>query len=154
MHGTLDPRSFDPNILPMDAFELTGARDDSVRFIALKAPWRFGPVCDTEWHLVGGAGEPAFANSWVNFGATDAYPAGFKLVSDTAVRLRGLVKSGTITTTIFTLPVGYRPLYSVRVPVVSNGAFGYCRIESSGAVVAFAGNNASFSLDNIVFEIQ
>lgn len=33
--------SFDPNVLPMDAFELKGAEGDVERVISLKAPWKF-----------------------------------------------------------------------------------------------------------------
>jgi hypothetical protein len=51
---------------------------------------------------------PTFQNDWVDYDAgyelTGYYkdPRGF-------VHLRGLVKDGTLNTTIFTLPVGYRP---------------------------------------------
>jgi hypothetical protein len=34
--------SFDPNVLPMDAFTLGGAAGDTQRKIGLKAPWIFG----------------------------------------------------------------------------------------------------------------
>jgi hypothetical protein len=60
------------------------------------------------WHLVGAAGEPAFQNSWVNYGGAYA-PAAFRKMPDGTVRLRGTVKSGTNASAIFTLPVGYRP---------------------------------------------
>jgi len=61
------------------------------------------------WHYVGGAGEPAFANSWQNNGGGYSTVA-FKKVGD-VVFFRGLAyrPSGASTATVFTLPVGYRP---------------------------------------------
>lgn len=51
---------------------------------------------------------PTLQNGWVNWGwwRTDA---GYRLIGD-VVHLRGFVKSGTANATIFTLPVGYRPV--------------------------------------------
>ena len=60
------------------------------------------------WRDVGGSGQPAFQNSWVNHGSTSAVAA-FYRDSSGVVRIKGLVKNGTGATTIFTLPVGYRP---------------------------------------------
>lgn len=62
---------------------------------------------DTDWHEIGGTGEPAFENGWVNYGGgydTLAYrkdAMGF-------VHLKGAIKSGT-GINVFTLPTGYRP---------------------------------------------
>lgn len=58
-------------------------------------------------HYVGGAGEPAFTNSWVN---TDANrPARFRKYPDGRVRLSGVIQGGASGSIAFTLPVGYRP---------------------------------------------
>jgi hypothetical protein len=41
MPGTNGLGSFDPNVLPMDAFLLTGTPADEERLISLRAPWKF-----------------------------------------------------------------------------------------------------------------
>ena len=65
-------------------------------------------VPDTDWHEVGGTGEPSFENSWVNYSVAWS-TAGFRIDAEGWVHLKGLVKSGTNGATIFTLPEGYRP---------------------------------------------
>jgi hypothetical protein len=60
------------------------------------------------WHTVGGAGEPAFTNSWTNEGAP-YHSAAFRKYPNGRVALRGAIQSGTLSTAAFTLPVGYRP---------------------------------------------
>jgi hypothetical protein len=64
------------------------------------------------WHQVGAGGEPAFAGNWANFGVAD-YPVSFRLGIKNDVELTGLAKStgalGAAPSTIFTLPVAYRP---------------------------------------------
>ncbi len=64
------------------------------------------------WHQVGAGGEPAFAGNWANFGGSDQ-AAAFRLGIKNDVELTGLVKStgalGAAPSTIFTLPVAYRP---------------------------------------------
>lgn len=62
------------------------------------------------WHAVGAAGEPAFGTGWQGYGGGFQTP-GFRKFLDGKVKLRGLVMmaSGTTTTPMFSLPVGYRP---------------------------------------------
>jgi hypothetical protein len=60
---------------------------------------------DSGWHYVGGVGEPAFENSWVNYGSWG--DAAFRRIG-TIVYLSGLIKNGTNPATMFTLPEGYR----------------------------------------------
>ncbi len=105
-----------------------------------------------QWHVVGtGSGEPAFANSWVNFGGSQI-TAAFIRLPDGMVLLRGQVKSGTIGAAVFTLPAGYRPSAIVGpFAVHSNAAFGECEVLSTGEVVALTGNNTSFNLDGVCF---
>lgn len=54
-------------------------------------------------------------NSWVNYGGASYSTAQYTKSSDKIVTVRGLIKNGTTTknTTIFTLPVGYRPTKSL-----------------------------------------
>lgn len=73
-------------------------------------------VAADPWHTVGGAGEPAFANTWANTGGTNR-KAGFRRTSDGCVALAGWIKSTGAegaNSTIFTLPAGYRPDANVR----------------------------------------
>lgn len=102
---------------------------------------------------VGGTGQPAFANSWVNFNTSTDSAAGFWIEPGGRVYLVGNVKTGTpgSTSAIFTLPSGYRPSLRMNYAVDSNGAFGRARIETDGDVIAAAGSTTHFSIDGIQF---
>jgi len=81
------------------------------------------------WHEIGAAGEPAFVNSWHNFGGGFS-TAAFAKDSLGFVHLKGTITGGTAITA-FTLPAGYRPALSLFIPM-ANVTFGY--ILSTGAV--------------------
>ncbi len=91
---------------------------------------------------------PTLTNAWV---AYDTRTAKYKKSSIGRVYLKGIVKSGTIGTSIFTLPVGYRPDEVMTYPIVSNGVYGYVTINTDGTVVCTSGSNASVSLSGINF---
>lgn len=94
----------------------------------------------------------SFSDSWVNYGA--GYPeAGYLLDRSGFVWLIGLVKSGTIAGTVFTLPEGYRPVGTLHFPCVSNGAFGLLAANASGTVRVEAGNNTYVDLSSVRFRI-
>lgn len=100
-----------------------------------------------EWHEIGsGGGEPGFGGTWVNFGISDASAAFYKDPWG-VVHIKGLIKSGTITTAAFTLPVGYRPPLDSYFASYSNGAFGGFSISSSGVLIPQVGSNVSFSIE-------
>jgi hypothetical protein len=105
---------------------------------------------DTGWVAV------TFANSWVNFGGSDA-PCVYRK-TDGKVHLRGLAKNGTVNATMFTLPTGFRPVYPTRFSIpVYNGTtwtFGYLTISTAGAVTLVVGTNNGVSLDGISFFID
>lgn len=67
------------------------------------------------WFTVGDTGVP-FQNSWVNYDTIWAAAAYRKIGN--AVYLRGLVRSGSVPSVIFTLPVGFRPLKNEAFPAV------------------------------------
>ncbi len=96
-----------------------------------------------DWHEVGAASEPTFANSWVNFGA-GAVTAAFRKLPTGEVYIKGLIKDGTVGAGVamFTLPVGYRPPAYTTFAVRSNNAFGITAIRIDGVVAAEVGNNA------------
>lgn len=100
-----------------------------------------------EWREVGASGQPAFANSWVNFGAGHETAAFYKDACG-RVHLKGNIKSGTaVNTTAFTLPEGYRPAATLDFAVPSNGAFGQLRIGADGVVNPIIGSTVDFRLN-------
>jgi hypothetical protein len=106
------------------------------------------------WHTVGpqGGAEPAFQNSWVNFGGAPEQVAQFRKDPFGHVSLRGLVKSGTVGQTIFQLPVGYRPPAVIRIPVMSNAVASYGYVLADGSVGIAAGSNISVALETFEFD--
>lgn len=89
----------------------------------------------------------------MNYSAT-YNPAGYFRDKNGIVHLRGLVKSGTMGATIFTLPEGYRPAYRELQPVIANATpniIGRCDIYTNGNVNATSGNNGWYSLDGTTF---
>lgn len=93
---------------------------------------------------------PTLLNSWVNYGG-GAAAAGYWKDSMQMVTIKGMVKSGTIGATIFTLPSGYRPIAPVYFVLDSNGAFGEAYVDASGNVAVVIGSNAYVHLNNISF---
>lgn len=96
---------------------------------------------------VGAAGQPAFQNGWVNFGAPWQ---GLRFWKDPMglVHIEGLVKSGTVgAVPVFTLPAGFRPAANLGFATLSNGAFGSIAVLPNGEVQAAIGSNVSFSLN-------
>lgn len=101
-------------------------------------------------HLVGGAGEPGFLNSWANAGG------GFQVVrfwKDPMglVHVEGMVTGGTIGigVPVFNLPAGYRPGTNgaVTFPANSNGAYGRVTARVNGDITADVGSNVDFSFN-------
>jgi hypothetical protein len=84
-------------------------------------------------HLIGGSGEPAFENSWVNVVGNE--PAGFYKDPYGRVWLQGHVDSGTVDTAIFTLPTGYRPATTILITTSENNTSSVrLRIQTDGTV--------------------
>jgi hypothetical protein len=87
---------------------------------------------------------PTLLNGWVVFGQTPMY------IKDefNFVHITGRAQSGTITngTTLFILPIGYRPSALEMVPLLSNNGtasvLGELYIDTSGIVkISYAANN-------------
>ena len=97
---------------------------------------------------------PTLLNGWVNFG-TGNVAASFYKDEFGVVHLRGLIKDGTTTanTTLFTLPVGYRPLLANYFVTADIDGFARLYVTDTG-VVAVAGNaiNGYLSLNQISFK--
>ena len=98
------------------------------------------------WRSVGAGGvEPAFTNSWVNYGSPHQV-ARFRKNPGGKVEIQGLIRSGTLSAAAFTLPVGYRPPADMDTATDANGAFGRLVIQSNGQVLPVSGSNAWFSI--------
>jgi hypothetical protein len=110
-----------------------------------------------DWNDV--ASGVGFVNSWVNFGGVHQV-AEFMIDPWGWVHLRGLIKTGTINSVIYTLPVGFRPANTEIFDVNRNdgttaGISGRIDVITSG-VVAQAnapGSNSYLSLAGIQFQI-
>lgn len=111
----------------------------------LEALERKGTMTPTE--SLGNWQAPTFTNGWSNYGS------GFQALQYTRdnsglVHIRGVVTGGASGTSIFTLPVGYRPVSDVAIPVAS-ATYSYIRVNPLGQVVynggaAPVGINAMF----------
>ena len=97
---------------------------------------------------------PTLINGWVSFGGAEDGPTYYK--DDFGnVKLRGVVKSGTLSVSIFKLPIGYRPAKNKYCPVISNNVPGFVLIDPSGGVIPHAGtSNVFVALDSISFKVD
>ncbi len=95
---------------------------------------------------------PAFLNGWVNIGGVWAATA-YRKAADGRIDIRGYVKTGTLTSAVFTLPVGYRPTAQIVVPTVVNppGSVGELKIFTSGDVVVDSGSSILFQSVTVSF---
>lgn len=96
---------------------------------------------------------PTLLNGWTNNGS-GFEPAGYYKDALGIVRLKGLIKGGTMGTTAFVLPVGHRPANRRAFPVVTSGGLGRVDIDTSGNVIVMTYGTASngyVSLDGIQF---
>lgn len=132
----------------------------SVRWLSIRSRRFRGDAFDValeEWRTVGATGETVtFAGLWANTNAATNNSAGFWRDPWGIVHLKGVVDTGVANSTIFTLPVGYRPERN-EVFVVWNSALvaGRVTVTSAGVVTesnSTRANAAQFlSLDGITF---
>lgn len=99
-----------------------------------------GPTGSTVWSAPG-----SFSNSWVDFGA-GTRTTRYRRIGD-RVEIEGLVKSGTLNATVFTLPAGFRPPLNLHFASQSNITFGLIYITTAGDVQFFGSSNAYASLN-------
>lgn len=91
-------------------------------------------------------------NGWVNYSTTPGYNhAGYRKAADGRIDLRGLIKDGS-SGSVFTLPVGYRPLGGIFLSHTEGGN-GTTRIDISinGSVTFSAGYSNAFQSLEISF---
>lgn len=92
---------------------------------------------------------PSFTNGWAIFAGRTV---GYRKNSEGFVVMRGSIASGTVGSSAFTLPTGYRPAATELFPVTTFGGVGRVDITSSGTVVPTSpSNNAFVVLDPIRF---
>lgn len=95
---------------------------------------------------------PTLQNSWVDFGST-LEVAGYKKSKSGAVRVKGVVKSGTVgaNVPVFTLPAGSRPAnIQLFNTITNNGSADVLSrlvVNTSGQVVVETGSNTFAVLD-------
>jgi Siphovirus protein of unknown function (DUF859) len=128
----------------------------------------FGNNTSTPLHIEGGEiiNEnyilASLANGWVNYSGTSGYQrAGYWKDKNGVVHLAGLIKGGTVTngTTLFTLPVGYRPANQhINICYGAGSGVGSpvrVDVHSSGAVVGQTNLDAGWtSLAGISFKAE
>jgi hypothetical protein len=86
---------------------------------------------NTDFRIIGAAGEPTFKNSWVNWGPP-FFDAGYWHDPMGFVHLQGIIKSGTVGSPAFTLPPGLWPAATAGpFSVNSNSTSGAGRIDVS-----------------------
>jgi hypothetical protein len=104
------------------------------------------------WHEVGAVGQPPFENGWTGSGLSYFTTPAFFKDPFGVVHLKGFVKSGTIATAAFTLPVGYRPAHELdEVVIQSPNTAADLYIGFDGKVVVDTTSNAPASLDGVTF---
>lgn len=119
-----------------------------------------GVVIDPAWgNAVAAALNPsawtaaALTNSWVNVGGGNAVAAYRKI--DDRVEVRGRIRSGTLGTSAFTLPVGFRPPAGLMVPGGGGGASPIAvnlDVFAAGTVTVYASANLDIAI-NFSFSI-
>lgn len=81
---------------------------------------------------------PSFTNGWANFPTRNV---GYRKNSEGFVELRGALASGTLGSSAFTLPVGYRPSEQLVFPCATFGAIGRVDVLANGTVVPTSPSN-------------
>ncbi|MCP4707331.1 MAG: hypothetical protein GY869_01790 [Planctomycetes bacterium] len=94
---------------------------------------------------------PSLLNGWINYGS-GYNPTQYFKDSNGIVHLRGVVKNGSIGTTIFNLPAGNRPEFTeLQAAIATTSTIARIEILSNGDVKLVVGNAAGISLDGISF---
>ena len=94
---------------------------------------------------------PTLLNSWVNFGS-GFQSARFRRLISGQVEIQGLVTAGTgPASTVFTLPVGYRPAAALVFATIANNAIARLDVEADGDVRWQAGGTNAFLSLNCTF---
>jgi hypothetical protein len=104
----------------------------------------------TVWHTIGTTGEPPFLNSWVNFNTTEI-PAQYRSAPNGNIEVRFMIRGGSISSTAFALPTGYRPTKRYICDTISNDAQGRVDIHLNGSVVIQPPANNTWVSFSVIF---
>ena len=108
---------------------------------------------DSTWQL------PTLLNGWVAYDAGTVYGGPRYKRFGKFLKMVGLAKSGTVSTTpslgaMFVLPAGYRPPERMTFAVVSNNLFGRIDVlDTTGEVVAYTGSATWISVASVQFPV-
>ncbi len=112
---------------------------------------------------------PTFENGWTSYDTTSWGPAQYRRLANGMIIMRGLVKDGPITSTMFTLPVGFRPERTLvflvggyngatttdgspmRVNIFTDGRVELAAVYGLSGGAAWPGASEWVSLANITF---
>jgi microcystin-dependent protein len=107
------------------------------------------------WQYVGAPGQPAFMNGWANYMGGQVQ-ASFRKMPDGQVQVRGLILGGSLNTTAFILPPGYRP-QSRHIIVTGTeiaGTHSVTTVDSDGTVNPNYGTPNWISLNLMHFDTE
>lgn len=114
----------------------------------------FDGTADITIYAVAAWSTPTLINAWANYGSAQM-DAGYHKDPFGVVRVRGLVKSGTTGTAIFTLPAGHRPTAAMRFIARSGSGLALVDVDALGDVSVYAyispGSNSDVDLSGISF---
>lgn len=100
---------------------------------------------------------PTLLNGWVNY-LQSRPTVGYMKDEFGFVHLKGMIKSGTVPSTAFILPKGYRPLDQIMFVVVSADAttqvIGTFEISADGIAAVTSGKNNWLSLEGLTFRAE
>ena len=106
----------------------------------------FGSIVTDGWTGV------SFASGWVNYNS-GFETAAYKKTKDGTVYIKGLVKNGTSSGTIFTLPAGYRPAGTIMFRGQTSAGAGDLRVLATGKVHCATGGSSTWSSTTVNFQI-
>jgi hypothetical protein len=96
---------------------------------------------------------PTLLNSWVDYGLGKS-TAGYRLMPDGTVALKGVLSGSSATAVMFTLPAAYRPSETRRFAAAANSAVGIVEVTTAGNVsFTTGGSTTQSSLDGIRFPL-
>ncbi len=103
----------------------------------------FYPAGHSDWN------DMTYQGTWVPY--STSYKPAYTKSADGLVTLKGLVKSGALSSVITNLPPGYRPAKQTLLNTASNGVFARIDVLSNGDIMFYAGDPGWVSFDGIVF---
>jgi hypothetical protein len=106
---------------------------------------------DANWHEVGKPGQPPFQDSWENLDTTSYSTCAFRKDGQNMVYLKGTITGGGVDSTIFTLPVGYRPSQLLMFDPYGGTYNSEITVYPDGRVRKGPNYNSFACLDGIVF---